>query len=220
MDFSKRYYEVVQTEEDRALLKQEALNMTYQELADKYKITKSKMYTVCRWNEIKAKTPERIKKVKKPKVPKISHEEREITKWASTENNGKIRAVYYNMLKRCHHPDNKGYANYGARGIYVCEEWRKDCKAFYKWARDNGYKEGLTIDRIDNNKGYSPDNCRWTTWKVQTVNRKCTRWIEYKGERHTLKEWESITGISYQILADRIFRYGWTIERALTTKSS
>ena len=220
MDFSKKYYEVVQTEEERNLLKQDALSMTYQELAKKYNISKSKMYAVCRWNEIKAKTPERVKKVKKSREPKISTEEKEILKWASTVNNGRIRSVYYNMIKRCHHPENKGYVSYGAKGIYVCEEWRKDCRVFYKWARDNGYKEGLTIDRIDNNKGYSPDNCRWTTWKVQTANRRCTRWIEYKGERHTLKEWGSITGISYQVLADRIFRYGWTIERALTATTS
>ena len=214
MDFKKIYWEVVETKDDLSQLREQASSNTIKELAGFYGVSYSKMATVLRVNDIKAKRPERVRKVKKIKLPKKDHD---LTKWASCHNKGRIRSVYYNMLRRCHDPKNKGYKNYGARGITVCDEWRNDCCIFYKWARDNGYKEGLTIDRIDNNKGYSPDNCRWTTCKVQTVNRRNTRWILFNGEKKTLKEWSEELNISYQVLADRIYRYGWSIERALTT---
>ena len=140
-----------------------------------------------------------------------------IQTWARTYNKGRIRHVYYGMLKRCYDDKNKAYHRYGGRGITVCDEWKNDCRNFYLWAKENGYREGLTIDRIDNNKGYSPDNCRWTTYKVQSANRECTRWIEFNGERKTLKEWADTIGLSYNVLADRIYRYGWSVEKALTT---
>ena len=122
------------------------------------------------------------------------------------------------MLKRCHDPKNKGFAHYGARGIFVCDEWRENCRVFYQWARENGYEQGLTLDRIDNSKGYCPENCRWVTAKVQTMNRDCTRWVTFNGVKRTLKDWGEITKLGYKVLADRIYRYGWTVERALTEK--
>lgn len=140
-----------------------------------------------------------------------------IQTWARTYNKGRVRYVYYDMLKRCYDEKNKYFYRYGARGIIVCDEWKNDCRTFYAWAKDSGYCEGLTLDRIDNNKWYSPDNCRWTTYKVQTKNRECTRWIEFNGERKTLKEWADTIGISYNALSDRIYRYGWSVEKALTT---
>lgn len=205
MNFNDFWYNVVSSEEDIKRLKEEATNMTAKEMCVKYGVSEYKVRQVLRLYDLKPKTPERAK-IRNP-----------ISNWARTFNGGKLTSVYYDMLKRCHDPKNKGYEKYGAKGIYVCEEWRNDCSSFYKWAKDNGYKEGLTIDRIDNNKGYSPDNCRWTTWKVQTVNRRCTRWILFKGQKKTLKEWSETLNISYQVLADRIYRYGWSIEKALTT---
>ena len=156
-------------------------------------------------------------KENKARKHKMTKEEHEITFWATVYNKGKIRAVYYNMLKRCYNKENKAYARYGARGITVCEEWKADCKKFYKWAKENGYAEGLQLDRINNNEGYSPTNCRWVTPKENALNKECTRYAYFNGEKHTIKEWASITGLSYQVLADRIYRYGWSIERALTT---
>ena len=77
-----------------------------------------------------------------------------------------------NMKSRCHNPNNPSYKDYGARGITVCDEWRNDFKAFYDWSMANGYQDDLTIDRTDNDRGYSPDNCRWVTMEVQCTNRR------------------------------------------------
>lgn len=82
----------------------------------------------------------------------------------------RLYRVWSVMLDRCENKNNKGYENYGARGITVCDEWKTDFKSFYDWAIENGYQEGLTIDRIDNDNGYFPNNCRWTTKKVQSRN--------------------------------------------------
>lgn len=81
----------------------------------------------------------------------------------------KLYKVYYEMLYRCHNPKSDGYKKYGAKGITVCTAWQEDFLAFKQWATD--YKEGLTIDRINNKLGYSPDNCRWVSHSVQAINK-------------------------------------------------
>lgn len=86
--------------------------------------------------------------------------------------NTKLYTIWAMMKQRCSNPNNKNFKDYGGRGITVCEEWSNDVQAFYEWSMKNGYEEGLTIDRIDNDKGYSPDNCRWTTMKVQRKNQR------------------------------------------------
>lgn len=83
-----------------------------------------------------------------------------------------LYTAWCNMKARCYNPRHDYYHIYGERGITVCDEWKDNFEEFARWSFDNGYKEGLTIDRIDNYKGYSPNNCRWTTWSVQNKNKR------------------------------------------------
>ena len=122
--------------------------------------------------------------------------------------------IWANMIGRCKNPNNKDYPNYGGRGIFVCEEWKKS-DAFLEWSKENGYTDELTLDRIDTNKGYSPSNCRWITNAAQQRNKRNNRIISYNGESHCVAEWAEITGINVRTLDSRL-RLGWSVERVLT----
>lgn len=86
----------------------------------------------------------------------------------------RINKCWRDMKQRCLNPKHKWYPEYGGRGITVCDEWMK-FMPFYEWSMQNGYSDGLTIDRIDNNKGYCPENCRWATWKQQCEHKRRPR---------------------------------------------
>lgn len=128
----------------------------------------------------------------------------------------RLYAIWCTMKARCNRPSSQKYESYGGRGIKVCEEWL-DFVNFSDWAMKNGYSEGLSIDRIDNDGNYEPSNCRWVSLKAQANNTRRNCRIMFNGETHTLKEWSEITGISYSALLHRRSR-GWTIERMLTTQ--
>lgn len=82
----------------------------------------------------------------------------------------RLYTIHDNMKQRCHNKNSKAYKYYGGRGITIFKQWRDDFMSFYNWSINNGYQEHLTIDRINNDKGYNPDNCRWTTRKIQSRN--------------------------------------------------
>jgi hypothetical protein len=116
------------------------------------------------------------------------------------------------MLQRCNNKKHKSYHQYGGRGITVCERWL----TFENFFEDMGVQaDGMTIERNDVNGNYEPSNCRWATILEQANNKRTNRFIEFKGERKTLKEWSISTGISRTTISDRI-KYGWSIEDALT----
>lgn len=127
----------------------------------------------------------------------------------------KLYWIYYAMLARCYNSNSPRYKDYGARGITVCEEWRKDNKTFFVWAITNGYKEGLTLDRLDNDKDYSPDNCAWVSNKDNCNHNRKTHYLTYKGKTQSLKKWSEELGINYSTLRNRINRSGMTVEEAL-----
>ena len=115
------------------------------------------------------------------------------------------------MKTRCLNPDDIDFKNYGARGITVCNRWLK----FENFLADMGERaEGLTLGRINNNKGYSPDNCEWQTYKQQGNNRRDNVIIEYKGFKFSIAEWARKLGINDSTLRSRIKNLGWPIERA------
>lgn len=127
----------------------------------------------------------------------------------------RLGTIYYHMKKRCYDKENKSYKYYGNRGIKICNEWLLDRKQFYKWAFENGYNDNLTLDRIDVNKDYCPDNCRWITLKEQQINKTNNRFLTYKGQTLTFSQWEEKLGFKQGTLRDRIDRYGWSITEAI-----
>lgn len=120
------------------------------------------------------------------------------------------------MRERCSNEHLSYYKNYGGRGIRVCEEW-EDYSHFKEWALANGYQDELSIDRIDNDKGYCPQNCRWVTNKKQANNRRSNKKITYNGETKTIAEWADFLGMNYTTLHQRISAYNWDIKNALET---
>lgn len=117
----------------------------------------------------------------------------------------RIFNIWSSMRQRCCNSNRPGYKHYGGRGIKVCEEWNV-FETFYEWAIKNGYDESLTLDRIDTNGNYEPNNCRWTTWKVQQNNRRNNRLVEINGVVRTLQQWADISGIRQSTILCRLNR--------------
>lgn len=116
----------------------------------------------------------------------------------------RIHNIWSLIKGRCHNKNNPSYSYYGGRGIFVCQPWRDNYITFKKWALANGYSRFLTIERIDNNAGYSPSNCRFATRKEQARNMRSNIWITFKGKRQCLAAWSEETGIHPETLTYRI----------------
>lgn len=123
---------------------------------------------------------------------------------------------WHKMKVRCNNPKAQNYKRYGGRGIRICDEWKNSFAAFRDWALSSGYKEGLTLDRIDVNGNYCPENCRWITNKEQQRNRRNNLIIEMDGQKMTLPEWCDSLGVPYDLAYSRIHTYHWDPKRALT----
>lgn len=148
------------------------------------------------------------------------------------KKHSRLQSIFQGMKTRCYDPKCKVYKNYGARGIKLCEEWNnrervptednatKGYLAFKNWALANGYADNLTIDRIDVNGNYEPSNCRWITHKEQCNNTRRNHLITYKGRTQNLKQWCDELNLSYNVIAQRIITYHWSIEKAFETEGN
>lgn len=129
----------------------------------------------------------------------------------------RLHNIWTNMKSRCNNPKNPRYKDYGGRGITICKEWDKSFTAFRMWAMDNGYRDDVSIDRIDNDKGYSPSNCRFVDKYTQANNKRNNYHITYEGRTQTINEWSRELGLSVKTLRSRLDRSKWSIKDALFT---
>lgn len=140
------------------------------------------------------------------------------TRSASNSTHGmsktRLHWIWRGIKDRCYNPNNTHYYLYGKRGIFMCDEWKNDFTEFAKWANSHGYSETLTIDRIDNDNGYCPENCRWVTRPQQCVNKRTNLKFEYNGETKALSEWCKIFGRNYYTVHNRIY-HGIPFETAM-----
>lgn len=130
-----------------------------------------------------------------------------------TSKEKRLYNIWAHMKSRCRNEKDPSYKKYGALGIDYCAEW-EEFKTFSDWAIANGYNNHLTIDRVDNTKGYCPENCRWADYYTQNNNRKNTIFINIEGEKHSLSEWCHILNMSYRTVYTRL-KNGWEPNEAL-----
>lgn len=124
----------------------------------------------------------------------------------------KLYRVWLHIKERCYNKKSTGFYNYGGRGIKMCDMWKNNPKSFYDWAVKHGYKDKLTIERIDVNGDYCPENCRWATSKEQANNRRNNRFIAWNNENKTMKEWAEYFNINYNTFRSYIKIHGFSEE--------
>lgn len=124
--------------------------------------------------------------------------------------------IFNGMKQRCYNPKNYKYKNYGGRGITICQEWQEDFINFYNWAINNNYADNLSIDRINVNGNYEPNNCRWVNMKTQQNNRTNNHLLTFNSETHSINEWAEILNIKRETIKTRL-QLRWSIEKALFT---
>ena len=124
--------------------------------------------------------------------------------------------VWNNIKKRCYEKTNPAYKNYGGRGIKMCDSWKDSFESFAEWAKNSGYSDTLTIERINVNGNYCPENCTWIPGNEQQNNRTTCQLYTYKGETKNLMEWCNYFGLPYMTIYTRLFRLKWDFERAIS----
>lgn len=127
----------------------------------------------------------------------------------------RLKSIYYGMKQRCYNQNGINYKYYGGKGIFICDEWLNDFEKFYEWSLQNGYSDNLTIDRIDSNKEYSPENCKWSSKSEQAYNRSMSVKLTLNGETKYLTQWAKQLNIDKKTLSWR-YRNGWSDEEILT----
>lgn len=136
---------------------------------------------------------------------------------AHGQTDTRLFRIWSLMKDRCKNRNTQSFKSYGGREISVCDEWN-NFQTFYDWAMANGYSDDLTIDRIDVNGNYSPDNCRWATVKEQQNNRRNNHFVTYNGKTQTIAQWSEELGINQSTLLQRINKLGWGVEKAFETR--
>jgi len=124
-----------------------------------------------------------------------------------------LYSIWKNMKKRCLNPNEISYSNYGGRGILMCNQWLSDFKEFYLWSITNSYSKGLTIDRIDNDGNYCPENCRWVNRTIQNNNTRKNHYIVHEGINYTLATLSEYLKIPYNIVRYRLSTCKWTVKK-------
>jgi hypothetical protein len=133
----------------------------------------------------------------------------------SRKSNFRLYRVWDGIIQRCYNPKAKNYHNYGGRGIGMLDEWRNSFPSFEEFCLNNGWRDGLQIDRIDNSAGYFPSNIRFVARADNLRNKRTNHMITYKGETHCLTDWCNILGIADSSLHRRLSS-GWSVEDAFT----
>lgn len=134
----------------------------------------------------------------------------------------RLYGIYNGIKKRCYRETEPRYKDYGGRGIAMCDEWLSpECgfDKFVEWSLSHGYDDDLTIERISVDGNYCPENCCWITRKAQAGNKRDTRWVDYNGEHIRLITLCERLGVCYDTVHDRIYKRGWTVDRAIETPS-
>jgi hypothetical protein len=142
---------------------------------------------------------------------------RNTTHSKSVDSNGnapRLYGIWRNMKQRCYNPKATKFEIYGGRGISVCDDWRFDYMKFHVWSMSNGYADHLSIDRIEGDDGYYPENCRWISVSRQNMNKNNNRFVVYNGQEKTLMEWSKELGIKFTTLKARLDQYGWSVDEA------
>lgn len=131
------------------------------------------------------------------------------------KSNTRLYNIWTHMKARCYNKNDQHYENYGSRGIVVCDEWKHNFMNFYNWAMNNGYRENLSIDRIDVDGNYEPDNCRWVDVKIQNCNKRTSIYLTYDGKTQTIGTWANELNINKTTIYYRYHKLGWSDKECL-----